>query len=109
MDAALSADLSSAMSAATGSTISLTSIQVALATTNALTASTADQTQAIAAVGSTIVTIGQQIDQQSATLVTPIPSSTALADLGQSYVSKVSCAASLAASVNVSSYVGQSV
>jgi hypothetical protein len=53
------------------------------------------------------VTIKQQIDQQSTTLISPIPSSTGLADLGQSYVSKVNCAASLAAAVNVSSYVGR--
>jgi hypothetical protein len=105
--AILSADLSSAMSAAAGFAISLTPIQAALSTSNALTAGTAGQTQAIAAVGSTIVTIKQQIDQQSTTLISPIPSSTGLADLGQSYVSKVNCAASLAAAVNVSSYVGR--
>ena len=51
--------------------------------------------------------IEQQIGQQSATLIAPIPLSTGLADFGQSYVSKVSCAASLAAAVNVSSYVGR--
>jgi hypothetical protein len=107
MAAALSADLSSAIFAAAGSAISLTAIQAALATANTLTTGTADQTQAIAAVGSTIVSIGQQVDQQSATLITPIPSSTGVADLGQSYMSKVSCAASLAAAVNVSSYVGR--
>jgi hypothetical protein len=105
--AILSADLGSAMSAAAGSAISLTPIQAALSTSNALTTDTAGQTQAIAAVGSTIVTIKQQIDQQSTTLISPIPSSTGLADLGQSYVSKVNCAASLAAAVNVSSYVGR--
>ncbi len=54
-----------------------------------------------------MVDIGQQIGQQSATLITPIPLSTGLEDFGQSYVSKVSCAASLAAAVNVSSYVGR--
>jgi hypothetical protein len=105
--AILSADLSSAMSAAVGSKMSLTPIQAALSTSNALTVGTADQTQAIAAVGSTIATIKQQIDEQSAMLTAPIPSSTSLADVGQSYVSKVSCAASLAAAVNVSSYVGR--
>jgi hypothetical protein len=91
--AILSADLGSAMSAAAGSAVSLTPIQAALSTSNALTTGTAGQTQAIAAVGSTIVTIKQQIDQQSTTLISPIPSSTGLADLGQSYVSKVNCAA----------------
>ena len=105
--AIVSADLGSAMSAAAGSAISMTPIQAALSTSNALTAGTAGQTQAIAAVGSAIVTIKQQIDQQSATLISPIPSSTGLADLGQSYVSKVNCAASLAAAINVGSYVGR--
>jgi hypothetical protein len=105
--AILSADLSSAISAAAGSTMSLTPIQAALSTSNALTAGTADQSQAIAVVGSTLATIKQQIDEQSATLLTPIPSSESLADVGQSYVSKVNCAASLAAAVNVSSYVGR--
>jgi hypothetical protein len=105
--ALLSADLSSAMSAAAGSTLSLTPIQAALSTANALTAGTADQSQAIAAVGSTIMDIEQQIGQQSSTLITPIPSSTGLADLGQAYGAKVSCAASLASSVNVGSYIGR--
>ncbi len=107
MAAALSADLSGAMSAAAGTTISLSSIQAALSTSNALTSGTADQVQAIASVGLTIATIGQQVDQQSATLITPISSNTPLTDLGQAYGAKVSCAASLASSVNVGSYIGR--
>jgi hypothetical protein len=58
-------------------------------------------------VGLTIATIGQLVDQQSATLITPISSNTPLTDLGQVYGAKVSCAASLACSVNVGSYIGR--
>jgi hypothetical protein len=105
--AAISADLSSAMSAAASTTISLSSIQAALTTSHALASGTADQTQAIAAVGLTIATIGQQVDQQSASLITPIASDTPLTDLGQAYGAKVSYAASLASSVNVGSYIGR--
>jgi hypothetical protein len=105
--AIVSADLSSAISAAAGSTMSLTSIQAALSSSNALTAGTADQSQAIAVVGSTIATIEQQINEQSAMLIASNPPSESLADVGQSYVSKVNCAAALATTVNVSSYVGR--
>jgi len=107
MAAALSADLSSAMSAAAGTTISLSSIQAALSTSNALISGTANQIQAIALVGLAIATIGQQVDQQSATLVSPILSNTPLTDVGQAYGVKVSCAASLASTVNVGSYIGR--
>jgi hypothetical protein len=95
------------MSAATGTSISLSSIQAALSTSNALTSGTTDQIQAIASVGPTITIIEQQVDQQSATLTTPISSNTPLTDLGQAYWAKVSCAAALASTVNVRSYIGR--
>jgi hypothetical protein len=104
---AISADLSSAMSAAAGTTISLSSIQAALSTSTALTSGTADQIQAIASVGLTIAAIQRQVDQQSATLIAPIPLNTPLTDLSQAYGAKVSCAASLASTVNVGSYIGR--
>lgn len=107
MAASLSADLASAISAATGTATSLAAVQTALSATNALTPGSGDQIQATVAIGSTLSAVNNQIGQQSATLVTPIPSSTGVADLGQSYVSKVNCAASLAAMVNVSSYIGR--
>ena len=103
----LSADLSSALAAAAGSAISLTSLQGALSATNALTAGSADQTQAINAVGATRGLINNQVDQQSMTISTPIPSGMGPDAFGQSYISKVNCAASLAAMVNVGSYVGR--
>lgn len=105
--AMLSADLSSAMLAAAGSTISLLSLQAALFTPNLLTMGSAVQTCTIAKVNSALGLIQNQIGQQSATLMTPIPSGTDTAYLGQSYVSKVNCAASLAAMVNVNAYVGR--
>jgi hypothetical protein len=105
--AILSADLSNAMSAAAGSTISLTPIEALLSTSNALTPGTADQTNAIAALGSTLAIIDQQIDQQSANLSSPTLSRTRMSDFGQSYISTVGYAASLATAVNVRSYVGR--
>jgi hypothetical protein len=105
--AILFADLSNAMSAAAGSTISLTSIEAILSTSNPLTPGTADQTDATATLGSTLAIINQQIDQQSANLSTPALSVTRMSDFSQSYISTVGYAASLATAVNVRSYVGR--
>jgi hypothetical protein len=103
----ISADLSRALSAAAGSTISLTSLQTSLSAANALTTGTADQTNAVATIGSTLAAIKNQIDQQSATLVTAIPAGTDPADMAQLFASIVNSAASLAAVANVGSYVGR--
>jgi hypothetical protein len=103
----VSADLSRALSAAAGSTISLTSLQTALSAANALTTGTADQTNAAATIGSTLAVIKNQIDKQSATLVTAIPAGTDPADMAQLFASTVNSAASLAAVANVGSYVGR--
>jgi hypothetical protein len=105
--AVLSADLSNAMAAAAGSTISLTSIETLVSTSNALTPGTAYQTYASATLGSTLAIINQQIDQQSASLITPTPSGMHMSDFGRSYISTVGCAASLATAINVRSYVGR--
>jgi hypothetical protein len=105
--ALLSADLGTALAAAANASLSLTPLQTALSASNALAAGTSDQANAIAVVGSTLTTINYQIGQQSTTLVVPIPTTTAPGDLGQAYASKVSCAASLAAAVNVSAYVSR--
>ncbi len=105
--AILSADLSNAMSAAAGSTISLSPIEALLSTSNALTSGTADQTNTIAALGSTLAIIDQQIEQQSTNLSSPTLAGTRMSDFGQSYISTVGYAASLATAVNVRSYVGR--
>lgn len=103
----VSTDLSSALFAAVGSTLSLVSLQAGLSATNGLTIGTAGQATAIAAVGSTLEVINNQMNQQCATLTTPIQASVNPGDFGQAYVTKVSTAASLAATVNVRSYVGR--
>jgi hypothetical protein len=105
--AALSTDLSAALSAAVGSLISLTSLQTAVSARNSLTASTADQSRAIAAAEAAMEVIHDQMHQQSAMLVAPIPYGTRSADLGQFYTSKVDCAASLATATHIRSYVGR--
>jgi hypothetical protein len=105
--ALLLADLGSAMTAASGYPITLTSVQAVLSTPNVFATGSSDQTRAIAAVGSTLGVLHGQIDQQSMSLMTSIPSSTPPAALGRSYNSKVGSAGSLAAVVNVSSYVGR--
>jgi hypothetical protein len=103
----LAADLSAALAMAPDCGISLSSLQATLYTTNAATTGTADQTQAIRAVGSQVAVIDSQIAQQSAILSTGISADTGPADLGQAYISNVECAHSLAAAVNVRSYVGR--
>jgi hypothetical protein len=105
--ALLSADLSAAMSAAAGSTISLTSLRTVLSNSNAATIGTADQIQASTTVRSTLTAINAQMDQQSATLISPIAPGTNPSDLGQMYISRLTCAASLAALVNMRSYIGR--
>jgi hypothetical protein len=103
----LAADLGSAISAAAGTTISLAAVQAALSGANVSTTGTSEQLRAIGAVGYTTGLINQQIEDQSATLTTPIPANVSVANLGSMFASKVSCAASLAAGVNVGSYIGR--
>jgi hypothetical protein len=101
----VTADLSSALSAAAGSMISLTSLQAALSATNALTTGTADQTNAVAAIGSTLAVINDAVNQTSATLIAANAPRTTPTEMAQSFASTVNSAASLAALVNVGSYV----
>jgi hypothetical protein len=54
-----------------------------------------------------LAVIKNQIDKQSATLVTAIPAGTDPADMAQLFASTVNSAASLAAVANVGSYVGR--
>jgi hypothetical protein len=103
----VSADLSVAMSTATGTGISLASLQAALSNANSLITGTADQIQAIAAVDSTLLGINSQVVQQSEGLTTVLPPGTNPSDLGQSYLSQVNCASALAAAVSIRGYVGR--
>ena len=103
----LSSDLSSATAAATGASVSLVSLQTALAAPNVLATGTSDQAQATATVASILSQTNDQITQQSAVIGTPIAPTTELGSFGQAYASKVSSAGTLAAIVNVQAYVGR--
>jgi hypothetical protein len=104
---AMSADLTSALAAAAGSMISLASLQSIVSTPNAQTANTLDHTKARTTVRTTMLVINDQLEQQSAMLIAPIPRTTNPAIVGELYASKVAYAASLAATTNVRSYVGR--
>jgi hypothetical protein len=103
----LSADFSTALMYATGSTVSLTLLQAAMSSTNSLTAGSADQTMAIAEADTVVQGVNGQIDEQSSLLTSPFPSDTGAPGLRDSYLSKVESARSLAAAVNLRSYVGR--
>jgi hypothetical protein len=103
----LSADLSTALSYAVGSDLSLRPLQAALSGANALAAGSADQTVAIAQADSVVQGVSGQIDQQSFQLANSFPSDASASELSASYLSKVRSAGSLAAAVNVRSYVGR--
>lgn len=105
--AVVSADLSNAASASGAAGISLASVQTALANANFLTPGTANQTQAVIGVVSTLQGINSQVVDQSVVLTTPLPPDTTPFDLGESYLSRVTSAGSLAAAVNVRAYVGR--
>ncbi len=104
--ALVATSLSNAMSMELGSGVSLSSLQVALSAANSLTAGTADQTQAVSQVDSTMVGINSHVDQQSTALTTPFPTNSP-ATFGQSFLSGVNSARLLAATVCLRSYVGQ--
>jgi hypothetical protein len=105
--AIISADLSSAISAAGGQLPGLGSLQVALSTNNALTAKTFNRAQAASAVGMTLVPIRRQISQASALLVSSEDRIAGTDGYSSVFASKVACAGSLATAVNISAYVGR--
>ena len=105
--AMLSADLSSALFYAAGSSISLTPLQTAMSAPNALTAGSTDQTAAIGQANTVVQGVSGQIDQQSSLLSGSFSSCGWASTSGDSYLSKVKTAGSLAAAVNVRSYVGR--
>ncbi len=105
--AVLSADLSTALLYAAGSSISLTALQAAMSRTNALTAGSVDQTLAIAQANAVVRSANSLIAQQSSALAGSFSSGTSVPTSSNSYLSKVGLAGSLAAAVNVRSYVGR--
>nr|WP_294511697.1 hypothetical protein [uncultured Rhodopila sp.] len=107
LSALISADLAVAMTAASGTSIQLGSLQAALSATNAFTAGTSDRSQAVAAVASSRVSINQQISEQSVSLAAPFGTGTAVSSYGSALQSTVASAGVLAAAVNASAYVGR--
>jgi hypothetical protein len=105
--AMLSADLSSALFYAAGSSTSLTPLQTAMSAPNALTAGSTDQTIAIGQAKTVVQGVSGQIDQQSSLLSGSFSSGGWASTSSDSYLSKVETARSLAAAVNVRSYVGR--
>ncbi|MDR3532816.1 MAG: hypothetical protein P4L90_19960 [Rhodopila sp.] len=105
--ALVSADLSNAMSAASGSSVDLTSLQTSLRSNNAFTAGTSDQMQSVAVVGATLAEINGQISEQSVALIAPMDSDASASNYSQSFAAKVVCAGSLAAAVSAAAYVGR--
>ncbi len=104
--AVLFKDLGSALSAAAGSGIGLTSLQAVLAGRNVLSPDTSDQSQALGAVGAVLGIINSQMEQQSAMLV-GTPASGSPASIAGTFAARLSSAASLAATVSVRSYIGR--
>jgi hypothetical protein len=105
--ALLSSDLRNALSAAADPSIDLTNLQGALSRPNVLIASSDDQARAIGVVASTINAVNSVIDQQSTIFATSIRTSEAPSTRPQLFASRVGSAGSLAAAVNVRSYVGR--
>ena len=105
--ALVAADLGNALAAASVAGISLMSLQTTLLNGNAAVSGTTGQTQAAAAVYSTLQGLNSQVAQQSAALTNPWPSSGSASAMSASYLSTVSCASSLAAAVNVQGYIGR--
>lgn len=101
------ADLANALSATSGSTLSLDSLQSALASTNVLTAGTSDQAKAMSAVTSTIGQINSQVSVQSSLITTNTASCSNSLLFAQTLTSTVANAGLLASAANAAAYVGR--
>lgn len=103
----VSADMSNALSAASGTDISLTSLQTALSAPDATIYGTTSQATAIEAGSALLDSLTAQINDQSALLALPAPADATPTGLAALYEWRVRNAGSLAATVNVRSYVGR--
>lgn len=103
----ISADLTNALSAASGAGVSLSSLQTALSGANAGTAGTLGQAQAATTVETTLDAVDAQITLQSALLVAPAEANTEPGSFAPTLVACVNGAGQLAAAVNVRSYIGR--
>jgi hypothetical protein len=103
----LSNDFSSASQVAIAPQIDLGSLQAVLSGRNVLVVDSNDQVRAIAGTASTTRAANDLMDQQSAILAVPFESAQPQGSWGGLFADRVAAAASLAAAVNVRSYVGR--
>lgn len=103
----LSNDFSSASQVAIAPQIDLGSLQAVLSGRNVLVVDSNDQVRAIAGTASTTRAANDLMDQQSAILAVPFESAQSQGSWGGLFADRVAAAASLAAAVNVRSYVGR--
>jgi hypothetical protein len=97
----------SALSAAAGLPIQLSSLQSALSATNALTQGTADQAGALAAIGVTLNALNDQIDLQSNRINGQTDPGNNAYPYPDGLASMISYAGSLAAAIDTRSYIGR--
>lgn len=107
LGALISADLSSALSASTGTSIQIALLQTTLTGTNALTTDTSEQAMARGVVGATLQTIDKQIGRESGLLSQSTGAVTDPVREIRTLDEMVTSAGSLAAAVNTRSYVGR--
>jgi hypothetical protein len=103
----VTADLTNAVAAASGTSIQLGSLQSALSAENALTAGTVAQSQALSALAASQLAINQRITKQSEIVASPFSADVSISASGQSLNNAVAAAGALAAAVNAGSYVGR--
>ena len=107
MSSSISTDLGNALAAVSGSNLSLSSVQNALFTPNAMTNGTSNQSQATSTIENTLQTIASEITQQSALVATPLGSYAGAETCSQNLNSAVVSAGLLAGAVNARSYIGR--
>jgi hypothetical protein len=105
--AMISADLDSAIAAADGQFSGLGPLQIALASSNALTAGTFDRAQAASTAGAALIPVRRQIAQDSELLVSDGANTNSTSDYSSAFAARVACAGSLSAAVNVAAYIGR--
>jgi hypothetical protein len=105
--AMISADLGSAMAAADGQFSGLGPLQIALASSNALTAGTFDRAQAASTANAALIPVRRQIAQDSELLVFDGANINSTSDYSSAFAARVACAGSLSAAVNVAAYIGR--
>jgi hypothetical protein len=105
--AMISADLGSAMAAADGQFSGLGPLQIALASSNALTAGTFDRAQAASTANAALIPVRRQIAQDSELLVFAGANINSTSDYSSAFAARVACAGSLSAAVNVAAYIGR--